>query len=65
MEKAKLSRKRCSPLPDIYTLFDKTSSNICLFCYLIAQLVQNVSYQLLVRNFIAKIIGNGSNRDKC
>jgi len=25
MEKAKLSRKRCSPLPDIYTLFDKTS----------------------------------------
>jgi len=25
MKKPKLSRKRCSPLPDIYTLFDKTS----------------------------------------
>jgi hypothetical protein len=27
MKKPKLSRKRCSPLLDIYTLFDKTSSS--------------------------------------
>ena len=25
MKKAKLSRKRCSPLPDIYTPIDKTA----------------------------------------
>jgi hypothetical protein len=25
MKKPKLSRKRCSLLPDVYTLFDKTS----------------------------------------
>jgi hypothetical protein len=28
MKKARLSRKRCSLLPDIYTLFDKTSAEV-------------------------------------
>jgi len=35
MKKPKLSRKRCSPLPDIYTPIDKTSMlKILSKCYM-------------------------------
>jgi len=41
MKKPKLSRKRCSPLPDIYTLIDKTSFKDEL-CALSHQVIENL-----------------------